>query len=1645
MDACPGTVEHLTLTGQLSDAATETETTYYRGMSDDNDSTAVTLTDSQGGVHDDANQLAGQPLEVTKYNFSGGPVASSAIYSYWVSGAAATRDRSAQGLQDLTANATGLVETWSRQTLHSGSATTWRDTETDTSYYSAVPTASSPDAYFGLPQYTYVHGDLSLTGNNQVRCTTTSYAPAVVTVGTTPDATQNMVGLVSRTETDADPCGGTNPAGASAPTAAETNALTAPVGVSRPADVVSGQCTVYDNQSLTQAGPQATTSGCPASTVTNGDVSEVYDATGYTGSAFTYQLKNAAIYDSIGRVTASWDGNGNKTTTSYTTNSSGLTTGVTTTNPLGQASSVTLDPARGLTTGTSDINGITTITHYDGLGRVIAEWDHSRADTDPANTAFTYTTPAPPAPGSTDPTAPWAVTSSILNDFDLSDSYASSTTLYDALLRVRQTQDPTQQGGSVVTDTFYDSRGWAFKTNTQWWASGNAPGTSVLTVPDSQVPDQTVTDFDGLGRPVLATSYDDSSIKSQTATAYDQATAGDGDATITVPLAPGSSFDTGHPFAGGAATATVTDALGRTSQLDQYTTLPSVAVTSFTSPPTTTVAITGGTTQATDYTWDNPMHQATVTDEATGQAWVSDSNLLGQVTSQTDPDAGTDSMAYDGNGNLTQAEDANGATLSWTYDALSRKTAEYDTPPGSKTPAEIASWAYDNSNNAVPGMSNPNGHLTTATRYVGNYAYTQQYLGFNAFGEPYGQTVTLPADPALGALATSYQFSYTYEPVTGLPVKTIYPASPGAGALPAETTVIGYSTANGVTLPTGIAGLNSYGANVTYTALGQPGIQEIGDPFGAYADITNTFDPYTGLLTDTSFQSQGSSTVTDDTSYTYDPAGNPTQQTETRLGTTTETQCFSYDTLNRLQQAWTATDNCAADPSANSGATVGDGVTGAAYWTNWKYSPLGLRTTETDHGLNGAADTTTSYTYNGNGASQPDTLTSTAATGGDPGTASYRYDDDGNVTSRTITDTTTTNQTLAWNDDGTLSQVTTTPGGTSNYIYDADGNLLLQKDPGKTTLYLPGEQLTLTTSTGAVNGTRYYPMPGGGQAVRTGTTNSNGTTSTSYLFELTDQHGTAALTVGSALTASSATWREFTPFGGPRGPAVTWVDNHGFLDKPTDTATGLTNVGARWYDPATGTFQSLDPVFEVASPQQHNGYTYAADNPVTNSDPTGLLITGGGGGSCDPNAHGCGGSVGNRNGVPQGGTNSTGAPPPSSYGGCQPSIPGCPGWSAALSIITPKAMPLYATFMASFQDTYNSAGTPAYTFDAIYAFCANNIDDCGGNSTFLALADIRTKMLTSAGLAGYDNIGLTNDRDAEGGLARGFETGLTVAAEESLTAETGLADVAAAEEGASSAAEETGSEAADEAGATCGGASFTASTKVLLASGAAIPISQLKTGRKVLATSTGTGKTQPETITAVLVHHDTDLYDLKIRDHGKTSVIDTTSSHLFWVPGTGGNGGRWVKAGSLKYGTHLRTPSGSDTATVTGGWIPPQRDGWMWDLTVPGGNDHDFYINTTTADILVHNCDIGHADIHQFPGIQAGKSQFFDQVDLSELSDTSGVRGILQSNGNMRHALSRAEDIGVDRTTGLPTNIYTVIRAASGKVVTMFPGTSPMG
>ncbi len=145
--------------------------------------------------------------------------------------------------------------------------------------------------------------------------------------------------------------------------------------------------------------------------------------------------------------------------------------------------------------------------------------------------------------------------------------------------------------------------------------------------------------------------------------------------------------------------------------------------------------------------------------------------------------------------------------------------------------------------------------------------------------------------------------------------------------------------------------LSSYAQPTTYTAFSQVAQAEIGSTTNN-AYITNTYDPHTGALAESKVANTAvTSTPFDDTAYSYDPSGNISSQTDVRNGTATELQCFGYDLLQRLTQAWSTdgTHPCTAGPSTGSGGTVGDGITGSAYWTSWTYNSLGDQQTQTQH------------------------------------------------------------------------------------------------------------------------------------------------------------------------------------------------------------------------------------------------------------------------------------------------------------------------------------------------------------------------------------------------------------------------------------------------------------------------------------------------------------------------------------------------------------------------------------------------------------------------------------------------------------------------------------------------------------------------
>ncbi|SDI98029.1 RHS repeat-associated core domain-containing protein [Actinokineospora alba] len=619
----------------------------------------------------------------------------------------------------------------------------------------------------------------------------------------------------------------------------------------------------------------------------------------------------------------------------------------------------------------------------------------------------------------------------------------------------------------------------------------------------------------------------------------------------------------------------ISDARGRTTELVQYATAPTV----------NGEVVSGGNPQSTRYSY-NPKGQLVELTDALGTKWGFEYDFLGRQTARVDPDSGRSSTTYNIAGQVTSTTDALNQTLSYVYDDLGRKTTSWDGAPGSGE--KLATWAYDTAANGV-------GKLHSSTRHTPAGDYTVETSGYNSRGLPFDQIVRIPTGQE--GLAGTYKTQLGYTS-TGLPT---YVTLAHAGGLPAENIQFTYDRFG---QPQSTRGVNTIVAASTYSSAGEP----LRYALGGLDQVALTFDrdTHTHRVNQITMTAVKAVPQIDDVRYTHDPAGNLTKAYNTQghpnFGGVKRTECFAYDGLNRLTVAWTSAtqDTCSATPGAG---TVGGGVT--PYWTSWEFNKVGSRTKQTQHQIPGGltGNTTTEYNYPAPTAEQPHGVTSTTTTGPSGNTsASYHYDDAGNTDKRVLPAGT---QDLTWDKTGRLVNVdlaNTTPTNDSSYIYDADGNQLIRTEPGKTTLYLPGQEITRNTTNGAVTGTRYYTHNGTTVAVRN--TGENPT----YLKA--DMHGTNQVAVASNNYA--VTRRTQDPYGNPHGSesATPWPDTHGFLDKPTNTTTGLTDIGARNYDPTLGAFVSVDPILDMANPQSWTGYAYANNNPTTFSDPTGLFCDG---------------------------------------------------------------------------------------------------------------------------------------------------------------------------------------------------------------------------------------------------------------------------------------------------------------------------------------------------------------------------------------------------------------------------------------------------
>ncbi|MET7279309.1 RHS repeat-associated core domain-containing protein [Kribbella sp. NPDC005582] len=863
----------------------------------------------------------------------------------------------------------------------------------------------------------------------------------------------------------------------------------------------------------------------PTATPTVGLITRAERLSGFDAAgAPTYELTFAAKYDSQGRQIETTDAL-NRTTRRAYSPVYGPLTKVTDTADNGQQVVGEIEPAFGVQTAVQTADGRRGVRQLDAVGRVAKTWDAGHATTGPADLEMTYSV-RDDGPSS-------VVTKRRVK----SGTYDVSYELFDGLGRVRQTHEQSPRGGWLVTDTRYDSRGLEVKVNGPYYTATLAEG-ELKVVDEATLPKQEVTVYDEAERPQRQL------FKSMGVEKW----------SIEHDISTGKqSID---PPDGETPTTRITDAEGKLIELRQYR-----------------GAGTTGAYDSTKYAYWPTGDLKSVTDPA-GSVWSYKYDIQGRKIEESDPDKGVSKFEYDAADQLVSTTDARGVKLWNGYDSVGRKTeTRLNGPDG---PLQTK-WEFD---------TLAAGRTTSSTRYVvkdgKTEAYTTAITGYDASGQATGTTLTLPASE--GKLAGTYTIGQTYTDDGKVATRSL----PAGGGLGAETINYGYNTQG---MPTSMGGQDTYVRALTYTPFEDADVLTLGTASGPFVQQKFEYDQITRRVSRVVVDKELSPKRVSDTQYEYDPGGNIKKITDIAPAASneaTDTQCFDYDYLSRLTQAWTpkpGADNgagdCAAAPSA---ASLGGP---AAYWQQWEFDTAGNRKSEKT--TTPAGTTTSTYEY---GSAKPHALTGVTTTGpAGTKTKTFGYDEVGNTTRRTADGK---DEVLAWDAENRLTGTTKGTASTAA-VYDAEGKRLIRRDSTGTTLYVGETELHLDKSGQTVTGTRYYGFGDRVVAVRSGADLS---------WLISDLQGTPQTAIDSVTQVVQK--RRTTPYGDLRGAAPTsWPGQRDFHGGTNDADTGLVQLGSRQYDKSTGRFLSVDSVLDTSDPRQMNGYGYANNNPVSYNDSSG--------------------------------------------------------------------------------------------------------------------------------------------------------------------------------------------------------------------------------------------------------------------------------------------------------------------------------------------------------------------------------------------------------------------------------------------------------
>ncbi len=577
---------------------------------------------------------------------------------------------------------------------------------------------------------------------------------------------------------------------------------------------------------------------------------------------------------------------------------------------------------------------------------------------------------------------------------------------------------------------------------------------------------------------------------------------------------------------------------------------------------TSSVLSTNGVTStvATTTTY-NALNQMATRTDPDGRATAYSYDAGHRLSGVAGPGAGRTTYTRDARGNLAVQTDANGHTTTYTYDALDR-TVGVTYADGSAT-----SQTYD-ANGNVSSATNARGQTATYSYDALNQPVTVAYSDHTVTyaNYPGGQTKTITDTPGS----------------TGIPSVSQY-------GIDAMGRVITATTPQGTITYT----YDGAGHRLSMTTPGGT----TGYTYDADGRLSTVIDP------------QGKTTA-----YTYDANGNMASRTLSNGTTTT----YSYDALNRLTSQQTTTAG---------GTTL--------YQEQDTVDPAGLRTGARQTDASGVV-TTITYGYDAAGRLDAERQVRGTATVLDD---SYSFD---NVGNRMTKDSLAGATTYRYNARDELVS-SNGPDGAITYTYDSDGNQTGRTAGGVTTLYTYDSQNRLLTvgvqGSSTLQASYLYDALGNrisvmdGQSHITGVlfdtqtslaqvvheTSSDGTP-TDYVYGidrisltrngstsdyLYDGHGNTAALIDAATAVVQDTYR-YDAWGDLLSQSGSVANSFLYDGQQHDSATGLYYLRARYMDPATGRFLSVDPL--AGSPQDPvtlHRYLYANDDPVQFSDPSG--------------------------------------------------------------------------------------------------------------------------------------------------------------------------------------------------------------------------------------------------------------------------------------------------------------------------------------------------------------------------------------------------------------------------------------------------------